>query len=453
MKSNLLFVCFFALLSYHSEAQNWVNLPDHNNLLQQDTRGLIGYSPNSVYAIGYGIQNDNPSVLYWDGNNWTTLPQYSLVASMGSFCGSPSGKLYISGAMPIAPTGNWITQEIERWNGANWEKLINDTFFTPNPNLLVFTDRNENIYAAGARGLERKNILVQWNGTSWSQLGHLFSENSQFGHPYGGVVDHNGRIYLYGYFRDSSNNNFFIQYWDGTAWQKLMDPVMNGDIRSAIVDNNNNLIICCTRSVGNQWVPYVLKWDNVSWSQVGDVNPLNYLGTLYVDRNDNLYCLGIPLENGNYVTHLTKLVNNQWQEFGGNSSSVLNANRRITAVMLDTLNNLYVGGHYLDNPASKYVVRYDPNANPTAVYDLTAKSKEDFTVYPNPNTGEFNIIFDEKASYSEMVIYNMNGIEVYRKPINARKIEAVNLTESVRGLYLMKLYKGKDVVVKKITVM
>jgi hypothetical protein len=441
-----------AFVSFNSNGQAWVNLSDNNHLIEQNTTGLAAYSPNSVLAIGQRDLNGNPTVIYWSGNNWTTIQTPSVYGVIDDICRG-EGSIYISGNMASFPGSLLAHQKVESWNGINWQILGgNDSIFSFSVGLKIFTDRNNNVYAIGLSYGDEKNIVAKWNGSSWNRLGNLLTKDNPNARTYDGIVDHNGKIYVYGNFIDA-NNTVFMQYWDGANWQKLKDTIMSGDIRSAVINNDNHLIISCSRYIGNQSTPFILKWDNTSWSQIGDVNPLNLYGELYSDRNDNLYCLEHPLENGSYGSHLTKLVNNQWQEFGGNSTSALNTNRRITAITLDTLNNLYAGGFYLDNPQSKYIVRFDSNADPTSVYDLKNRPIEDFVVYPNPSHGEFNIAFDENSQYTEVSICNVNGMELYRKSINRNTKVNMNVANFTKGIYILRLYKGNGFAVKKITIL
>lgn len=87
------------------------------------------------------------------------------------------------------------------------------------------------------------------------------------------------------------------------------------------------------------------------------------------------------------------------------------------------------------------------SGNSTAgIKDLNESS--DVDLYPNPATGKF--IIDSK-NLSSMEIFNLSGEKIYSVPEiqNADQYE-IDLSGYPKGIYLVKIVEGKNVVSKKI---
>lgn len=79
-----------------------------------------------------------------------------------------------------------------------------------------------------------------------------------------------------------------------------------------------------------------------------------------------------------------------------------------------------------------------------------------FTLYPNPNTGEFNISFNETLKGNVTVkILNATGSELFNKVINisqAKQVESFNVSNLSRGIYFIKVDSNNGSTVQKLII-
>jgi endonuclease I len=71
-----------------------------------------------------------------------------------------------------------------------------------------------------------------------------------------------------------------------------------------------------------------------------------------------------------------------------------------------------------------------------------------FNIYPSPSNGEFAIEFSDNGIYN-VTIYSVLGQKVYENEIASKKITVTNLE---RGLYVVKVERGTQSIVKKIVI-
>jgi hypothetical protein len=76
----------------------------------------------------------------------------------------------------------------------------------------------------------------------------------------------------------------------------------------------------------------------------------------------------------------------------------------------------------------------------------------DFTIYPNPGSGSFNIEINNQLSpgNNEAKVFDVFGCEIYSAKLTAVKTE-INLSSKSKGIYFLKLYReNSPLVIKKI---
>ncbi len=80
---------------------------------------------------------------------------------------------------------------------------------------------------------------------------------------------------------------------------------------------------------------------------------------------------------------------------------------------------------------------------------------ENLSIYPNPNNGNFTIIFDNAINDSVNVnVYDLSGRSVYNKDFETSSNfnENINLTNIKSGMYLVRILDGDRMVTKKIVI-
>jgi hypothetical protein len=79
-----------------------------------------------------------------------------------------------------------------------------------------------------------------------------------------------------------------------------------------------------------------------------------------------------------------------------------------------------------------------------------------FTLYPNPNTGEFSILFSETLKGDAIVsIISTTGSVLYSKLINisqSQQTESFNVSELNRGLYFIRVETKNGNSVQKLVI-
>lgn len=73
-------------------------------------------------------------------------------------------------------------------------------------------------------------------------------------------------------------------------------------------------------------------------------------------------------------------------------------------------------------------------------------------LYPNPTQGTFTIVVPEgKASDNRRIgVYNLMGIPIIDREINSSKTIKVDLTQHLKGIYLVKYFSGNQIITKKV---
>lgn len=82
----------------------------------------------------------------------------------------------------------------------------------------------------------------------------------------------------------------------------------------------------------------------------------------------------------------------------------------------------------------------------------TNTSNENIVIYPNPNTGKFNLLLpllEDNSAYN-ISIFSQSGIEIERHQLNGGSNTALDLTRYPAGLYFLKIKSKKLTSVKKI---
>lgn len=90
-----------------------------------------------------------------------------------------------------------------------------------------------------------------------------------------------------------------------------------------------------------------------------------------------------------------------------------------------------------------------------AVLSVEENELDQLSIYPNPNTGEFNIQFNPRSGEDvSVVVHDIRGRSIYSKNYNniSRFEETVQLNNAQSGVYLLTITDGEQKVTKKIIV-
>ncbi|SEA58998.1 T9SS type A sorting domain-containing protein, partial [Bizionia paragorgiae] len=77
-----------------------------------------------------------------------------------------------------------------------------------------------------------------------------------------------------------------------------------------------------------------------------------------------------------------------------------------------------------------------------------------FSIYPNPNNGEFNVKFKSESNNVTLELFDIRGRSIYTKGYNNSGAfnETINLGNVESGMYLLNVNDGSRTFTKKIIV-
>jgi ligand-binding sensor domain-containing protein len=218
--------------------------------------------------------------------------------------------------------------------------------------------------------------------------------------------------------------------WIGTSGgvAKLHDTVWTVyDINNSgmVNDNVNALAI---DQAGNIWIGTnlgIAKFDGLNWTIYKTYNsglPDNSVYALAVDHNNNLWI-------GTY-SGLAMFDGTNWAVYD-TSNSALPADIIIT-IVVDNNNDLWIGTY-------QGLVKM---TLPT--YIKPVASPDNFTIYPNPSSGNFTLLLTEKFNKAQLRIFDVYGKCVYQSQIINKESEIH--TELPGGIYLYQVKDDKQLI-------
>lgn len=220
----------------------------------------------------------------------------------------------------------------------------------------------------------------------------------------------------------------------------------------------NNIV-----TVGN-YDNFISKYDaagNYYWTKTFGGTGSDFIGSIALDSQNSIYATGsfnstvdfnpspsadytVPSYGANndvYVLKLTSDGNFIWvQQLGGSAGGESG-----TAICIDASNNLLIAGilsasgNYqpfgtttLATHGSNDIFMVKLQSSFLGTADFVSNEKA-FTVYPNPNNGEFTIDLKEEA---EVVITNMLGQTILQKKLSLGD-NSINLQDKANGIYFV----------------
>lgn len=150
-----------------------------------------------------------------------------------------------------------------------------------------------------------------------------------------------------------------------------------------------------------------------------------------------LYFDGKPLDQ----TYLLEKIDSVWDVVDS-----LEITKDFAENGFETLIYFYPPAIGMINPSvAKWVVFLYQKGQNNGIIDQD--SKENFTIYPNPNKGLFNISsYSEKYNHSYQ-IYDITGVRILSGKINAQN-QTLDISESPNGLYFIQLFDQNEMLIK-----
>jgi hypothetical protein len=95
-----------------------------------------------------------------------------------------------------------------------------------------------------------------------------------------------------------------------------------------------------------------------------------------------------------------------------------------------------------------------PSVTEVSAIDEVSKNPDNFSIFPNPNTGLFNIVFDSEQNENIFIeIFSLQGVSVYKENISGKHntfTKQINLKSITKGVYLIKIQSNKTSGVRKV---
>ena len=270
-----LLILFSSLIKQKSIGQEWSNFGAgidfySDGFIASAVYAMASYN-GSLYAGGFfyssgGVPTNN--IARWDGANWLPLGQgvwgnpfysNSWVTSMAVY----NGELHVAGGFGSA--GSVTAKNIAKWNGSTWSALA-PIECGPVSSLAVF---NNDLYVLAyfpTLGPYPEPPIAKWNGSNWSTVGTGLRFNRLYR-----MTTFNGALYVAG---DSVNDGGGTVYhsgigkWDGNSWTYVSLQI-NGPVY-AMAEYNGDLYAAGQFShVGDTLVNQIARWNGSGWSTLG----------------------------------------------------------------------------------------------------------------------------------------------------------------------------------------
>jgi hypothetical protein len=408
-----------------------------NNLISEIGLNWSGSTWENSWKviITYDANNNLTSTLYEDWNGsawnesnkqiWTYDPNNNITSEISQFLNGSLMQNYYQRISTYDANNNRTSLTTQFWIGTAWQN----------------SDRYVSTY--NANNNNTVNLYQGWNGSDW--------------------VNGTQNIFTY----DASNNQTsrLYQSWDINTWQSDTQDTFT-------YDGNNNLLTIVTqrRFIGSELqnaIKIIFTYDSSNnqtsilyqnWNSNWDNSSLRSFTydvknnmTSQLSQNWN----GSNFENEYQDTFTYDDNNNQTSELSQTwNGNIWNINsQRLSFFDVD---NFMLNYSYKYWDAGRNIVTYGDSTNNyfhtvlTGIKDLAGPDNS-ITVYPNPNSGNFNI--NSINPICGIEIYNPAGNRVYSDyKLKQQTSKEVDLSRSPKGIYLVKINNGTKKYVRKVVV-
>jgi hypothetical protein len=345
----------------------------------QGVNDLAVDSEGNLYVCGvFDTISTLPAnmIAKWDGHTWSALGsglQGKAIYTYASELAFVGKDLYVYGSFDTA--GSTAIRNVAKWDGKSWSAVGNAVF---NEILDIETDNQGGLYLTG--DLETNDSLVRaiakWDGYKWicsykslkAERGSdkwIYLGSFEYGfEPRGVMADGSGNLYT---------DPGFLQ-WRGNSWTPVCpENGVNGEVSNFAIDpaSGNLYAIIGSSDVsrpvaGNTIVNYVARWGGDSWNALGEVpgiseNPGYMANAITCDKKGILYA--IEWDAHSYASE-TRYRIVKWNGASWSTVDSVSPGRRIYALAIDSMGNLYAGGEFESIGAinAKNIAKWDGTA-------------------------------------------------------------------------------------------
>jgi hypothetical protein len=324
---------------------------------------------------------------------------------------------------------------------------------------------------------------VTYNFTFTTQSG--FNENTVFsasGQPAGATVSFNPT--------SRSTTGPFTMTVNNLGGAAIGDYTITVTGTSSSITNNQNVVLNLrnTPCVSNGNSTYLTSTTGVTFNTINNLNSGksvggygNFTATVTNVNRNSTYPLTVKVNtDGNYPTQTKVWIdwnqncsfNDAGEEYNlGNAVNVTNGNTSASPLPV----TIPVGallGNTIMRVATKYVNTDDPGLPMSCLTGYDGETEDytlnvqvqlgvdefgvgNFSIYPNPNTGQFNVSLNAPSSDKVTVtVYDIRGRKIYDDTfVNSSNFnQVINLNNVQSGMYLVKVSDGEKQATRKIIV-
>lgn len=415
--------------------------------------GTPGFSSGGVERTSLAIgANDMPIVAFRDnsasGNGKLTVMKYSSGSwsNMGTNI-STNAVWEVSlatdsatGTPYVAYVDSVLSVCVVKYNGSSWTAVGSAGITTNNQadlvKMLVAGDGTPYIGFRDGNQSYLSNMM-KYSGGSWSLVGTgNFSSVAAGAASF--AIDHNGTPYA-----ASAGSGFpetiQLQKFNGSNWITVgamdFDTSSFATNISLAIAPNNQPYVGLTYHDGSYQVK-AWTYNGSSWLRVGgDVTT-----TDAEEVNIVVSKQGVPLvsysdyDNLTYKITVSKFIGGVWSALGNTNFTAARADYSSLAV--NSVGDVFVAYEDYGNAYGATVDEYLHNVGIHEANGLTA-----FNLYPNPNTGKFQISFKAaQAGDVQLSVTNMMGQQVWQDTRSASNgTESIDLSSVAKGLYTLQV--------------
>ncbi|MFT7535087.1 MAG: hypothetical protein ACI85K_001038 [Hyphomicrobiaceae bacterium] len=231
------------------------------------------------FATAGGVSCEN--IARWDGAAWHAMGN-GLVNDVTKLAVQSNGELLANGGREVV-AGITYRQLLMRWDGTSWSRqsssLERITALEVSPIGVIFAGV-ATYFDAG---------VSQWNGSAWQSLGAGFD-----GEAYALLHSAAGDLIAGGEFQDSATGVVYnrIARWDGASWATYGQGLTSrsSPIVHAVGQLANGDLIAAGQfqSAGNVALPGLARWHGDAWHEIGDSSGLPLVRDFLVLEGDEL---------------------------------------------------------------------------------------------------------------------------------------------------------------------
>lgn len=438
-------------------SQNWEAISpifsSQLNFVWKDT------NTNTLIVTGpilYKLGNDSINhIAKYDGYNWSKFGKgmqssYAKLMSATKF----NNKTVFAGAFESIDTIKSST--LINWDGYRFSKFFPQPYTKPGVGG-VYAARNidDTLYICGTHDTiagEKATGLAKLVGNTWKNI----NLGTQYNSGTYNILKYQNDIYVVGHFYNWNPNDGYhgiLKYNNGN-WDSVGGGLKGSGATfptcGIVYKNELYLAGRFMKSSGNAG-HNIQKWNGVTWSDVGNTNDTTdgqINGMKIIDGYLYVYGAFQTVGDGSVsAMSLARWDGTNWcsskdlYKYGGTIMDVESYN-----------DHLIVGGSFVEINGDMSVtqlarLKCDDLCSDTCNYETSPPTATDFTIYPNPGNGIFNISANGIVPNSSQInIYNTLGQIVLSTSYSSQ----IDISSFSAGLYILNINYNSNIKTVKI---